>query len=302
MEGILNLYEDNERFFYEKKKLEFFLKNFSPVSYGFFLDELRNDVYIQLLSVLNPLFLKKDYIQILKCIKQAYINRDSICFLQGKISPALLFFPYCNNEICNDNLLLIFTEHIQRPVQPLLYIHLSDNRLFLKITPILYPNWQIYQYKADGADDLIGSTCLELIYKRKDREYIIARVGVFFWNDTTLISCVQNRKIGRINYSIHSYFSEMENFFEIPLFFLSKILCNYKHKKIWFFQNSTHNCRIYTMKNKWFKGVYDKLSIIHKMKDVNTFFWQTEVVTLYEYYRYIEWFFPKVSMQQLHDL
>lgn len=247
---ILSIYEDKNKFINDKNKLESYL-----ISLGLEIEKIStllwNDLYIQFLSVINPFFLDKKYRNIDLVIINLFDNIDLIKNLKNKISPSLVFMPNKNWNIIDVLLIKIFNENLTIKKEE---IYLNEN-LYIKTDLYEYPNSTIFNHKPNWADDLIWANLLELFFIKNNKNTKLARLWFFLWYEIIFISCLQNKKIWRINYSIKETLQKKyinEDFYEILFIYLIK---NYKNTYL-MSKSEFHNSNFY-----WnFVKNYDKIA------------------------------------------
>lgn len=88
---ILNIYNDVDSYNTDKDTFESFLFKIWGNLYLDLKNKLRVEVYIQLISVIHPLFKSGEYLKVKTLFLNAYKNINTILYIQDIISPALIF-------------------------------------------------------------------------------------------------------------------------------------------------------------------------------------------------------------------
>ncbi len=270
---ILNIYNDVDSYNTDKDTFESFLFKIWGNLYLDLKNKLRVEVYIQLISVIHPLFKSGEYLKVKTLFLNAYKNINTILYIQDIISPALIFFPYVGDRIMDIEFLEIFYFHKANISYTSKDVMLSSN-LSLHIAIEEYPldSLRSFNMKVDWCDDTIWSYVIAMRYKKYKWE-IISRLAFFVWKDKILISCLQNKQVGRDYYKVKNILWTENMIYYLFDYFLE----NYGFwKDIIFFKNESHNCRIYDMINTWFIGNYDVIAKKYGCESYKSIFWKYE--------------------------
>lgn len=267
VEGIINIYKDTEKIQKEKNDLESFL--FSNFLNEFkIINTFKKELYIQFLSSINIFYIKKDVKNLLKNINNTISLYKKIKKIENYISPSLIFYPNFDWNIINKTLIDIFNNHINEKINEKTY---NIDIWIININKINYPKNNIFYYKVDWADDLIWAYCIEFIFKNK----LCSRVWFFIWNNSIFISCIQNKKIWRLNYELEKHINFLA--YLIPLKFLTKII---KKKYIIFPTDEWQVSRIYWDFKENYNELWEKIWL-SKIENWLVWKWKFEKLSSY---------------------
>lgn len=259
---ILNLYTDSFLFAQELKVFEDFLVGMIGDYFWSIRSVLGLDLYIQFLSVIHPFFLSNEKEKIEWACSMLMKNIRRISVLRWKVSPSLVFRPDPDGNVIFSHLLELLAENSDdlwecaESVGPMITLR----RVFYG-----YPTEHHKSYKVYGADDLIGANVLEMNFLdvKRNTSVNIARIWYFLSEKYIFLSCIQNRKIGRLRYQV----PVKGNPFEILLL---KLLRHYPKKVAKFFTNVSHVWWIYD----GFVWSYDYIGEKYGLKKEENIFWE----------------------------